>query len=1296
MNEIIQENAIVEGRTDRSYWDVEHSTQIEGFATDMSVNAGTRVDFKINVNGGAGSDYVVEIFRLGYYGGSGAREVAQWTNTNATVQPDALVNAATGTVDAGNWSVTDGWNVPADAVSGVYLARLQRLDSNGNPIDGAVNQIPFVVRNDGETHDIVLQTSDTTWQAYNAWGGNNGVVGANLYGDKNDSINWDPIPGAGGIAQDRAYAVSYNRPFITRDGTGQASGPQDYLFGADYAAIYWLEKEGYDVSYISGVDTDRLGADYLKNYKAFISVGHDEYWSGDQRANVEEARDSGVNLLFWSGNEVYWKTRWDVAYSADGTPYRTLVCYKETLAVADPNAGPQDYYNLDPSNTWTGTWMDTRFHGNPLAGGGNPQDVNPITGLNPACHCAQNQLTGQLFGPDGTGQFGGALDVPSNYGSLRVWRDTPAANGGQLDIAPGIIGYEWDVSTNDIMRPPGLIKLSETTLPWDGILVDQGNTVAPGVATHTLSLYRTESGSLVFGAGTTFWTWALSNEHDSSPYGADIENVGIQQFVINMFADMGIQPGVADAFLISQGLKRASASTDTTPAVASINDLPDTIEALRPVTITGTATDVDGNPLTTDGKVAVVEVSLDGGATWKVANSADNWATWSFHWFPTNQGAVTIKARAIDDSLNVYNLTPDSEAITVTAPTTFSAFSGRTPGSPSLNNDATTIELGMRFAVDRVGSVTELRYWRGSGDANDTDVREGHLWRADGTLLATVTFTSGLGETGWQVASLSSPVTLTAGTQYIVSYRTNDNYVSTNNYFVDANDVAFDGLDNNSFWGQGGVVRVVQDGAGGTNGVFNYGSGAPVMPSQSYNSANYWVDITFDAVNAPVNSAPVITSAAALTSPENRLAAGTITASDPDANPLTYAIVGGADAARFTIDAQTGLLRFVTAPDYEAPADTGADNVYDLTVSVSDGIAPAVTQAITVAVTDRAENGITGSSVFDTIDAPATIVTTDPTDYELGMRFTANAAGSITELRYFRGAADAGDTDTRVLNLWNGNGTLLGSVTVISTAGESGWQVGTLSTPIAIAAGATYVVSYGTTQNYAATANYFSTVHSGPDGVLTAGVASGVFAAGTTGVFPTGTYNATNYWADVTFVPASVNNSAPVFTSGVAVTSPENRSLVTTITATDANANPLTYAIAGGADAARFTIDAQTGLLRYVTAPDYEAPADTGADNVYDLTVSVSDGIAPAVTQAITVAVTDRAENGTSSNVFDVIEEPMTTVTADPTDYELGMRFTANAAGSITELRYFRGAADAGDTDTRVLNLWNGSGTLLG
>ena len=85
MNKILEENAIVDGRADSSYWNVPtDGGQIEGFATDMSVNAGSRVDFKINVNGGAGSDYKVEIFRLGYYGGSGSSTPPAVWSTPAT------------------------------------------------------------------------------------------------------------------------------------------------------------------------------------------------------------------------------------------------------------------------------------------------------------------------------------------------------------------------------------------------------------------------------------------------------------------------------------------------------------------------------------------------------------------------------------------------------------------------------------------------------------------------------------------------------------------------------------------------------------------------------------------------------------------------------------------------------------------------------------------------------------------------------------------------------------------------------------------------------------------------------------------------------------------------------------------------------------------------------------------------------------------------------------------------------------------------------------------------------------
>ena len=113
----------------------------------------------------------------------------------------------------------------------------------------------------------------------------------------------------------RASKVSYNRPFITT--TSPVGGAWDFIFGAEYPAIRWLEQNGYDVNYISGVDTARDGAQLL-NTKVFLSVGHDEYWSGEQRENVEAARDAGVNLAFWSGNEVYWKIRWETSIDGIG------------------------------------------------------------------------------------------------------------------------------------------------------------------------------------------------------------------------------------------------------------------------------------------------------------------------------------------------------------------------------------------------------------------------------------------------------------------------------------------------------------------------------------------------------------------------------------------------------------------------------------------------------------------------------------------------------------------------------------------------------------------------------------------------------------------------------------------------------------------------------------------------------------------------------------------------------------------------------------------------------------------
>ena len=304
--------------TPESQWLIDNQdSSIEGFTSQFTVDHGQRIDFKINT---PATDYRIDIYRLGYYGGDGARQVASITEHLASpqVQPAPKFDPSLNLVDAGNWSVSGSWNVPADAVSGVYFAELTRLDS-----EGGKNIIPFVVRDDEAPSDITFQTSDTTWEAYNPWGG------FNLYGGNNG----------------RAFAVSYNRPITTRDG-GLQAGPQDFLFGEEYPAIRWLEENGYDINYISGIDTARSGAQLL-NSKTFLSVGHDEYWSADQRSNVEAARDAGVNLAFLSGNEDYWETRWGPSIDGTNTPFRTLISYKERWSNA----------NIDPNGT-TSTWRD--------------------------------------------------------------------------------------------------------------------------------------------------------------------------------------------------------------------------------------------------------------------------------------------------------------------------------------------------------------------------------------------------------------------------------------------------------------------------------------------------------------------------------------------------------------------------------------------------------------------------------------------------------------------------------------------------------------------------------------------------------------------------------------------------------------------------------------------------------------------------------------------------------------------------------------------------------------------------
>src|SRR5262249_17314985 len=207
----------------------------------------------------------IDIYRLGYYGGLGARPLAtvQPSASLPQVQPDCLSDPTTGLVDCGNWAVSASWTVPPAATSGIYIAKLVRQD----PEDGRASHIPFVVRHDDGASALLFQTSDSSWQAYNTYGGNSLYFGS-------------PVG--------RAYKVSYNRPFTTRCCVFPNGGVETWLFDSEYPMVRWLERNGYDVSYVSGIDTDRRPQELLE-HRVFMSVGHDEYWSGGPRTALEPA-----------------------------------------------------------------------------------------------------------------------------------------------------------------------------------------------------------------------------------------------------------------------------------------------------------------------------------------------------------------------------------------------------------------------------------------------------------------------------------------------------------------------------------------------------------------------------------------------------------------------------------------------------------------------------------------------------------------------------------------------------------------------------------------------------------------------------------------------------------------------------------------------------------------------------------------------------------------------------------------------------------------------------------------------
>ena len=425
------------------------SQQIKGYASATSVNKGQSITFYVSTN--PPQHYSLDLYRIGYYAGAGGR-LMQHLEGTGTTQPACPEDPDTGLI-ACDWSPAATVEVPTTWTSGIYVGLL----TNGHNYQ---DYIDFVVRDDQRSSDILYQQGVMTYEAYNDYPANAPgrtpeLIGKSLYAF-NSSLAPTQAPD-----KVRATKVSFDRPF--------SRPSQGTFLDWDVYTVGWLEQSGYDVTYVTDVDTD-ADPRQLLNHRVFISAGHDEYWTHRMYDAVIAARDGGVNLAFLGGNAIYWQARLEP--SAKGVPARVIVCYRN--AELDPIEDP-----------WLKTlqWRDPRLN--------RPEQtligVQYVGGLNPNAPLV-------VSGTAGSWAF---ADTDLTDGDRIPAGDVPADGTG------AIVGYEADGFDAAYPPPPGKNQKLLSASPFTDNFGQRHVSNA--------SLYADDtSGAWVFASGTMSWSWALA------------------------------------------------------------------------------------------------------------------------------------------------------------------------------------------------------------------------------------------------------------------------------------------------------------------------------------------------------------------------------------------------------------------------------------------------------------------------------------------------------------------------------------------------------------------------------------------------------------------------------------------------------------------------------------------------------------------------------------------------------------------------------------------------------------------
>jgi hypothetical protein len=425
------------------------SRSIEGYCSKTSVAAGEELDFFISTS--PGDDVDINFFRMGYYGGTGGR----WMKRAGPIKTKEQQVPPRGDnrLRECAWEKTYTLKIPFDWVSGVYLAKLSGGSTRYQ------SYIIFVVR-DNRKADIVFQTSDTTWQAYNKWPENDSLYD---HDDPEKSVN-------------ASTWVSYDRPYgkypqVVDQPLSQGSG--EFIMW-EFPLCFWLEQRGYDVTYISNIDTHADVKNIMRS-KCFFSVGHDEYWSAEMYEHVKSGIEAGVNVAFLSANSVYTMIPLD---KVNGRNIRSRIIYRQGF-----------FGGFSPGQLQSMPYME--------------------------------EERWEKHGPDESMIIGARTMIPFNgSGNWTVtnathwlFEGTGMKNG---DYIPGLVGWEHH---GDPAKIRGIQIIASGSVANDG----------EEHSDYAATIYPGPKGNWVFNAATIYWSLALSQppgailpcSHFGRPHGTD-------------------------------------------------------------------------------------------------------------------------------------------------------------------------------------------------------------------------------------------------------------------------------------------------------------------------------------------------------------------------------------------------------------------------------------------------------------------------------------------------------------------------------------------------------------------------------------------------------------------------------------------------------------------------------------------------------------------------------------------------------------------------------------------------------